>query len=171
MRKWEKHISLSIPDYQGRKRAYIQERKKLNWPQWWAWELHQEQWKEAEREEKIIKERLFGHELGQRLMYVQRDFSRLLYAGRDAQGQLQISQPEKPEQENEQFFLVPEEVYYVIDHDVLLKEWVQVHPDEAEKIHQLDWETLWESEAELMRRLNYAISRQWGMLMYYTSGK
>jgi hypothetical protein len=44
-------------------------------------------------------------------------------------------------------------------------------PEEAEEIHLLDWEPVWQSEDELMRRLHSAVSRQWGMLMYYESGK
>lgn len=169
MREWEKQIALSIPDYQEKKRQYYQERKQLNWPVQWRYDFKATA--EVEKEEQPLKERLFGKELGSRLMYVERDFSRLGYAGQDAPEEKRFFPLKEPEREEERFFLIPEEIYYNIDTAALIPQWTQACPVEAEETHLLDWESVWQSENELMRRLDYAVSRQWGILMYYESGK
>jgi hypothetical protein len=45
------------------------------------------------------------------------------------------------------------------------------HLQEAEEVHLLAWEAVWQSEDELMQRLDDAVSRQWGRLIENESGK
>lgn len=98
-------------------------------------------------------------------MYVERDFSRLGYAGQDAPEEERFFQIKEPEREEERFFLIPENMYFNMDTGDLLPQWVQACPEEAEEVHLLDWETVWQSEDELKRHMDYAVSRQWGILM------
>lgn len=169
MHQWEtQQATLFLHDYQERKRQLYQERHTL-------WK-DAEQWRLAPLEdpgvedlfgestaslrghiaERSLQERLFGQELGSRLRYVERSFPF-----------------EKPTRVEERFFLVPEEVYQErsMNLHAMIDQWITACPEDAERLHTPHWEALWRNEEELMRRLHYAVSRHWGIMMYYTSGK
>ena len=158
MGKWEKHISLTIEDYQGRKRQFYREKQEIL--------KHSLELRSTLDEldfllclheaEKPVKERIFGQELGSRLEYAYRYFPF-----------------EEPEREEERFWLVPEDISQGIEAhaSAIIDQWLEACPEEVERVHQLYWPGLWKSEDEIMRRFDYAIFHNWGMLMYYRSGK
>lgn len=156
LREWEKQIN--IKDYQDKKRQYLQKEKEL-----------EEKYSLLDNEfgffgdtgfsaplsrqaEQQIKESLFGHELGTRLEFIPR-FSRLEEA----------SGPE------DTFVFIPKEVYQEMQANILtiIQQWAESCPEEVKKIQTPILERLWANETEIMRRLNYAISHNWGMMMYH----